>query len=99
MKNFAIEFPSYCINANRNKNEEKLRVNQVKNQFAYFGCILKHVKIEFKYAFVDVKVFLPYIHNGADKYVKYAVMYIFYAHRMVQKSINYGFMHDLESSA
>ena len=52
-----------------------------------------------KYAFVDVKVFLPYIHNGADKYVKYAVMYIFYAHRMVQKSINYGFMHDLESSA
>ena len=25
-----------------------------------------------KYAFVDVKVFLPYIHNGADKYVKYA---------------------------
>ena len=46
-RNFAIEFPSYCINANRNKNEEKLRVNQVKNQFAYFGCILKHVKIEF----------------------------------------------------
>ena len=40
-----------------------------------------------------------YVHNGADKYVKYAVMYIFYAHRMVQKSINYGFMHDLESSA